>query len=88
MRRAAALGAASLFLAALAAACAGTLATPKLSTSTRRNTRLKAKAARLTAKKRAAWKPACPWRASNVQCRLSRKLLVTATRNAIPAATR
>ena len=33
----------------------------------------------LTAKKRGAWKPARPPRASKVQCRFHQKLLTTAT---------
>ena len=37
---------------------------------------------RLTAKNRAAWKPACPSLASNVQRRFQAKLLATATENA------
>ena len=45
-------------------------------------------AAMLTVKKRAAWKPACPPRARNVQWRFHQKLLVTATAKASVAATR
>ena len=41
---------------------------------------------RLTAKNRAAWKPACPSLASKVQRRFQAKLLATATQKAPIAA--
>src|SRR6185369_16929285 len=66
---------------ATAIACEGMSAMP-LRTSSSSTTRLITSAATLTAKKRAAWNPACPCFASKVQCRFHQKLLVTATQKA------
>ena len=68
--------------AATASAWAGSLAKPAPSTSPVSSSRLKPSAARLTTKKRIAWKWARPARASNVQWRFSTKLLITATSHA------
>ena len=73
--------------AAIEIACAATFGTPKPLMSSSSIPSENRNAAALTAKKRTAWKPACPSRAPNVQWRLSQKLFVTATRKATVAAT-
>ena len=69
-------------------ACAAMSGTPATLTSSSSTSAANRKAATLTVKKRAAWKPACPPRARNVQYRFHQKLLVTATTNATVAAIR
>jgi hypothetical protein len=72
----------------IAIAWAGSSATPTTLTSSSSTAAANRKAAMLTVKKRAAWKPAWPPRARKVQWRFHQKLLVTATTKAAVAATR
>ncbi len=69
-------------------AWAGSSAMPPTLTSTSSMAAANRNATMLTVKKRAAWKPARPPRAPNVQCRFHQKLFTTATTNAAVAATR
>src|SRR3954454_18056121 len=66
-------------------ACATTSGTSVAETSVCDTASAKKNAAVLTAKKRAAWKPAWPSRAPKVQCRFHQKLFSTAKRKAIVA---
>ena len=72
---------------AIAMAWAGTGDTPPTPIRSWSTATPSRNAARLTAKKRIAWKPACPSE-PKVQRRFHRKLLVTAKTNAMVAAMR
>ena len=72
----------------IASACDGHLGAPGAVDEQLEDAKENRKAPSETTKKRAAWKPACPSPAPNVQWRFHQKLLVTPTMNARTAATR